>query len=479
MSDSHCSNPGSDIDDSVSEDSHRAEETIYPLNKEVEVPGTDGNVFKTLLVEGTGRRPAKGGKVSVHYVGTLPDGTVFDSSRSRGTVFEFQLNKGEVIKAWDKGVATMKVGEKCLLRCLPKYAYGAEGHPPTIPANSTLNFEVELFSWTRETDISEQKTKTLMKRVLMDGVGYENPSIESKLTIDIQIYAGGSDEKIEALVSQKESEGFSQEQSNQTATEASSALPSLLWEKKGWEVEIGVTVLPPQLVEILYTMRLEELAIFRLTSMYLPSEGCESFNIPPLPLLADPSERYSLMYCIEIHSLSTVKSWDFHGMEKVDQGLVRKNRGNEFFQAGAYDQAVVLYRRALEFVGEDYGFHVESEKKAARELRVILWGNLSQSLLLQREKYPTKPKYESNVKEALGFLQKALEIEPQSVKNLFRLSKALDSRGEWDEAKRTLEKLLQVERENSEALALLEKVKKSIKDYEKTQKSMFSKMFSK
>ena len=72
------------------------------------------------------------------------DGTKFDSSRDRGTPLEFELGAGMVIKGWDEGVARMKKGQKATLICPPDYAYGARGHPPVIPRNATLKFEVEV-----------------------------------------------------------------------------------------------------------------------------------------------------------------------------------------------------------------------------------------------------------------------------------------------------------------------------------------------
>ena len=75
-------------------------------------------------------------KVYVHYVGTLTDGDKFDSSRDRGDRFSFNLGKSEVIKGWDQGVATMKLGEKAMFTIKPDYGYGSAGSPPKIPGKA-------------------------------------------------------------------------------------------------------------------------------------------------------------------------------------------------------------------------------------------------------------------------------------------------------------------------------------------------------
>jgi FKBP-type peptidyl-prolyl cis-trans isomerase len=96
------------------------------------------------LRAGTGAEARAGQRVTVHYVGTLTNGSKFDSSRDRDEGFTFKLGAGQVIKGWDQGVAGMKVGQIRKLTIPSELAYGARGYPPVIPPNATLVFEVEL-----------------------------------------------------------------------------------------------------------------------------------------------------------------------------------------------------------------------------------------------------------------------------------------------------------------------------------------------
>jgi peptidylprolyl isomerase len=99
------------------------------------------------LKTGDGAEAKSGDQVSVQYVGVLySDGKQFDSSWDRGQPFSFQLGGGNVIPGWDQGVAGMKVGGRRELVIPPDLAYGAQGQPPTIPANATLVFVIDLVS---------------------------------------------------------------------------------------------------------------------------------------------------------------------------------------------------------------------------------------------------------------------------------------------------------------------------------------------
>jgi len=107
---------------------------------------TDTGLNIADLKIGDGAAAEKGNQVTVHYTGWLTSGKRFDSSAVRNKPFTFTVGARKVIRGWDEGVQGMKVGGVRQLRVPASLGYGPTGHPPRIPKNATLIFEIELLS---------------------------------------------------------------------------------------------------------------------------------------------------------------------------------------------------------------------------------------------------------------------------------------------------------------------------------------------
>lgn len=116
----------------------------FVLPTEEAVTTTASGLQYEVVSEGQGKQPTAKDKVTVHYAGWLPNGTLFDASYSRGAPATFPL--GGVIGGWTEGVQLMKTGAVYRFVIPPKLAYGASGAPPVIGPNATLVFQVELLS---------------------------------------------------------------------------------------------------------------------------------------------------------------------------------------------------------------------------------------------------------------------------------------------------------------------------------------------
>jgi len=402
--------------------------TESEVGKEVQIT-TDGGLVKKILRDGEGwQTPVKGADVVVHYVGTLLDGSEFDSSRGRGEPFKFKLGVGQVIKGWDQGVATMRKGELALLTCKPEYAYGASGSPPKIPPNSTLQFEVELISWSDEEDVSPAKDGGIMKKLLQDGdaAGWETPREEAKVTVKVTGSVNGQ----------------------------------IFEPEHQLEFVMGDEHVGDGLETAISTLKKGQKARFTLKPNYaFGAQGDASKNIPP---------NATVVYEVELLDFVKEKeSWDMTPDEKVASALKRKDEGNELFKASKFKRAIKKYKKALTFLDAEYGMSDEQKAKA-KELKVPLYLNLAACKLSTKQ-----------FTEVLEDCKKALELDPNNVKGLVRQAKAHIELDGWEEARASLAKALEADPSNVDVKREQARLTKKIADQNAKEKKVFGGMFDK
>lgn len=176
----------------------------------------DGSLLKKVLTagDGSGSKPETGVNVKCHYTGRLLDGAKFDSSKDRGKEFGFKIGSG-VIKGWSEGVATMEVGETAQFCIAAEKAYGESGSPPVIPPNASLQFEIELVSFSEYEDVASTGGK-VQKKVLAEGEGYKRPKdadicmLKMKLCLEdgTEVLTVGGDEPAEYVTSSGKAPGI-------------------------------------------------------------------------------------------------------------------------------------------------------------------------------------------------------------------------------------------------------------------------------
>lgn len=391
-------------------------------------PDKDGGVLKEIRRPGTGDiHPMTGDKVFVHYVGTLLDGTKFDSSRDRGEHFEFSLGTGAVIKAWDLGVATMKRGELSVLLCKSEYAYGKSGSPPSIPPDATLVFEVELFDWKGE-DVSEDKDGGILKSQIKKGEGYVTPKEGASCEIHVVGRHNGrtfDDRDVSFVLGEGSDVGI-----------VDGVEQGLQKMKKGEKARL--------LVKSKYAYR---------------AEGSVQHSIPP---------NADLEYEVELKKFEKAKeSWEMETSEKLEQSEISKNKGTEFFKANKFSIAIRYYKKILECLkSEDSLKGEEADKRKSLMLAAHL--NLAMCYLKIKEDY-----------EACKSCDEALQLDPKNEKGLFRRGTANLNLQNFDVALEDFKAVLDIDPENKAAKNQITITNQKKKQLHEREKQMYSGMFKK
>ncbi|XP_053605814.1 FK506-binding protein 59 isoform X2 [Plodia interpunctella] len=396
----------------------------------------DRGVLKRIIKEGEGAdTPNPGCQVTVHYTGTLLDGTKFDSSKDRNDPFEFQLGKGVVIKAWDIGVATMKKGEVCVLTCAPEYAYGAAGSPPKIPPNSTLQFEIEMIDWKVE-DLSPGKNKGILRHIIEQGSGeYESPKDGSLVTVELEGKLV-SDGKV--FDSRTVTFSLGEGSESNVCEGIERALEKF---QKGEKARL--TIQPK------YAFK---------------SEGNTELGVPP---------NAAVEYIVKLVSFEKVKeSWSMDGEEMLEQARIFKEKGTNYFKANKFQLAIKMYKRIVPLLSDmpEDSSQTEENRKQAKELLISAYLNLSLVYL------KVTPAHNFEAKENAS---KALKLEPGNVKGLFRRGRALRALAEPDAALRDFRAVMQAEPHNKAAANEAQLCRAALQQQRRREKQLYANMFDK
>ncbi|KAL5007856.1 hypothetical protein ScPMuIL_016662 [Solemya velum] len=387
----------------------------------------DGGVLKEILREGEpGESPLAGEKCWVHYEGKLLDGREFDSSRKRNEKFTFDLGKGNVIKAWDLGVATMKKGELARLTCKPEYAYGEEGSPPTIPPNATLIFEVELFDWEGE-DLSEDKDKGIIRHQIIKGSGWKSPS-------------DGSDVEVK-FIGRCNGEVFQEKECQFTMGEADD------------DIIAGIEV-------ALKKFKKGEKSKLTIAPKYaFGPRGKPEWNITP-----DSTVEYEL----ELKNFEKCKeSWEMNAAEKLEQSEIKKSKGTTFFKAQRYKHAIHQYKQIITYLEHETSLKDEEEK---HRNNLMLSARLNLAMCYLKSE---------NWLEAEEECNKALELDDRNEKAYFRRGQARFERNDFDTAVEDFKHVLDIDANNKAAKQRLLLCNQKLKLFHDKQKNIYKGMFEK
>jgi len=388
-------------------------------------PEKDGGVLKEIIKEGHGDEyPAPNDKVYVHYVGTLLDGTKFDSSRDRNEKFNFELGKGSVIKAWDIGVATMKRGEICRLICKPEYAYGEKGSGDKIGPNATLVFEIELFDFVGE-DLSEGKDQSIVRRTLKKGEGWAKPNDGASVEVHLK---GTHDNKVfdERTVSFIVGEGF-------------------------------LHNIPEGIEHAITKMTKSEHS--KLTLKSKATTGVEKFNIP---------QNTTVEYEVTLVNFEKAKeTWSMSDAEKLEQSEVLKKRAGELFKDGHYRAAIKKYTTIADYL-QGPTYENENDKKKSEEFKLSAQSNIGLCHLKLNEHA-----------ECIRACEKALEIDSKNEKCLFRRGQCQLAMSNFDEAMKDFQEVLKVNPSNSAARQSIQTCREQMKAYQQKEKQLYANIFAK
>jgi len=393
----------------------------------------NGDVTKTIIKEGKGRRPVPGAKVTCHYVGTLDDGSKFDSSRDRDTPFTFNVGQRQVIQAWDAAIMTMVPEEVAIIKTTSQYAYGDLG-APNIPEKASLTFEVEMLGWEPVTkNIATGVDKCLLKR----GPGWRQVVFGTKLSIRIQ------------------GKWFDAEDNEHMFLDIGK-------DQEPVPVDLDDPQLPPGLEIALLSMNPGEISQFWIAHNLAGNGFLPDRQVPGQFRVERPDQKFE--YEITIVSAELPKeTWEMEKQEKLDFGTKLRLAGNGFFTSGALTRALARYNAVLDLF--EYETDLEGQLKQDADALVLACRLNKATVQVKMKQY----------KEAIVTCNDAIRTNPNSVKAWYKRAEAEAYLDELEEAKRSLEHALTIpgQSENPDVKRLLHVVEERITLTAKREKKLW------
>ncbi|XP_040890906.1 peptidyl-prolyl cis-trans isomerase FKBP5 [Toxotes jaculatrix] len=389
-------------------------------------PSRDQGVIKVVKHPGLeGERPMIGDRVTVHYTGKLLTGKKFDCSRDRKEPFSFNVGKGQVLKAWDIGVLSMQKGEVSTLLCKPEYAYGPAGNPDKIPPSSPVVFEMELIKFEGEMLTDDGG---IIRRIKVKGDGYTNPNDGASVDVHLEGSCGGR------LFDCRD-------------------VTFIVGEAEDKSVPLGVD-------RAMDKMQRGECCVLYLKPKYgFGSEGKLEYKIGP---------DKDIVYEVTLKDFERAKeSWEMDLNDKLDLAAGVKHKGNQYFKAGRYFQAVIQYQRIVSWLEIECGTGLEQQKKIQD---FILTAHLNLALCFLRLK---------EFSQVVENCNKVIEIDETNEKALYRRGEARLLRNEFSLAMADFQQVLQVSPSNRAARAQISICQSKIKEHHEQDKRTYANMFQK
>jgi len=327
------------------------------------------------------------------------------------------------------GVASMKKGELSRFTLKPEYAYGKVGSPPKIPADSTLIFEVELLSFSNEKDITKTRDGGILKKVLLEGQGWQQPNYEAKCVINY----------ITRLADGTEVENVKEKC-----------------------IVIGDEQVVTGIEQAVESMKAQEKALFKVQPNYAyGSAGNAALNIAPDAQLSCEVELVSFE--------KEKESWELDKFEdKYEAALARKAAGNQLYKGKYLQRAVKKYNKALEFFQYDSKLEAAQKERVNKELKMPCYLNLAACHLTLHE-----------YKKVLENANKALEIDGHNVKGLYRRGVANTELDQWDQARYDLEKAMSLDSNDKEIKSAIVRLNQKVKAQDTKDRKLFGNLFQK